>query len=112
MLAKNQNRKTNSDGLDERTCYEPYNLDLHCLQKHLSWSTGLQGLNMYYDLRLRCLIKMILYIYTDRNLLADSIYILILQMFLYLMQSILQCSVFNAINVHLDQTPRPQLIFT
>ena len=35
---------TNSVDPDETAHYEPSHLDLHCLQKHLSWSTRLKGL--------------------------------------------------------------------
>ena len=34
----------NSIDPDETAHYEPSHLDLHCLQKYLSWSNGLAGL--------------------------------------------------------------------
>ena len=35
----------NSVDLDEPAHYKLSHLDLHCLQKYLSWFTGLKGLN-------------------------------------------------------------------
>ena len=40
MLIKN--RLANSEDPDETDHYEPSYLDLHCLQKYLSWSLGLK----------------------------------------------------------------------
>ena len=41
---------TNSLDSDGTAHYEPSHLDLHCLQKYLSWSTGLKGLRGLYKL--------------------------------------------------------------
>ena len=36
----------NSEDPDETAHYEPSHLDLLCLQKYVSWSTGLKGLTL------------------------------------------------------------------
>ena len=43
----------------EMAHYEPSHLDLHCLQKYLSWSTGLQWLNRKAEKKsfVSCIIK-------------------------------------------------------
>ena len=41
-----KNRMTNNVDPDETAHDEPSHQDLHCLQKCLSWSTGLKGLNL------------------------------------------------------------------
>ena len=43
---KIKNRMANSVDSDERAHHEPSHLFVHCLQKYLSWSTGLKGLNI------------------------------------------------------------------
>ena len=41
---KTKNRMANSVDPDEMAHYEPSHLDLHCMHKHLNWSTGLKRL--------------------------------------------------------------------
>ena len=41
---KNHSRKANDVDFDETAHNEPSHQDLHCLQKYLSWSSGLKGL--------------------------------------------------------------------
>ena len=36
----------NNVGPDETACYEPSHLDLHCLQRYLCWSAGMNELNL------------------------------------------------------------------
>ena len=48
----------NSVDPDETAHYEPSHLDLHCLQKYLSWSNGLTGLTQ------------LLYVYAEWILIA------------------------------------------
>ena len=38
----------NSVDPDEMAHYEPSHLDLHCLQRQLIWSAGLEGLIYYH----------------------------------------------------------------
>ena len=47
---RGQNIVGNSVGPDEMyETYEPFHLALHCLQKHMSWSTGLKGLTARFS---------------------------------------------------------------
>ena len=42
---------------EEMAHYEPFHLDLHCIQKYLSWSTGLQGFNVVFNQFMPCSTK-------------------------------------------------------
>ena len=42
--SKINNRMVNSVDPDEMAPYEPSHLDLHCLQRYLYWSAGMEGL--------------------------------------------------------------------
>ena len=46
-VIKHKRRMANSVDPDETTHYKPSHLDLHCLDRHLSWSAGLEGLTSF-----------------------------------------------------------------
>ena len=70
--SKINNRMANIVDPDETARYEPFHLDLHCLQRHLHWSVGRKGLSCIgkFDFQIRD-------IYGDNTLLCLHINMLL-----------------------------------